>query len=50
MCCYVQYVDVKCMLILHVELLDSEPYVVFVSIRAQVELRDHRLRGLRGHD
>jgi hypothetical protein len=38
------------MLMLHVELLDSEPYVLLVSVGAQVELRDHGLRGLRAHD
>jgi hypothetical protein len=32
---------------LHVELLESEPYVLLVGVRAQVERRDHTLHGLR---
>jgi hypothetical protein len=34
----VQYVPVKFMLMVHVELQDSELYVLLASVRAQVEL------------
>jgi hypothetical protein len=37
------------MLMVHVEVLDSEPYVLLMSVRAEVELRNHRLRGLKAH-
>jgi hypothetical protein len=44
-----QYVDVKCMLMLHVVLLGCEFYVLFVRVTAWVEQRDQLLPGLRRH-
>ncbi len=38
------------MLMLHVELLYSEFYVLLVSVKAQDKLRDPRLRGLRARE